>query len=510
MATRADGQPADQHERARAIAKMLFEASPKADPLPTYVPGENVDVNSMEVDSPQFWGGLVHNLNNIYMKSPASLGFARNILNPDGYGFISQDATDEYWRTMIDTFPKDSNIGKFHNNPAKFVEYAQKHALADYDTMMVWVRFFNLLGIRWTRAYNTPDTIGDLLRGIVNFYANGAGVDMKSEVAKKYTALVAQDKGREGAGEVMKPFFDWIGSNFSYSSLGQVHSANFATIFKYMLKFRDYPNVLHQFRELNNVLGIKFGPGFMTDDPARQATFIFNQMTGRLMQRENIPIVVALRRLARNPNATLPNQSTAKLVLFYFHGMCEVRDNPTSGWKQLMDNKFEDLFANLSTTRWNPRVSFWKFVLYQMLDLEISEFGSPEWAVQHYDMLVWFYSTPGLGAGNLQYFKDCYATDASPGCIATLYDMYSMFMQQMKSLTPTGRWIAGSGLAANTPRAFMLAAYQHAEKPEVRAALNRFTEFMGGKARENLVTAEEVQAYLAELARNYQNAISNL
>ena len=52
MATRADGQPADQHERARAIAKMLFEASPKADPLPTYVPGENVDVNSMEVDSP--------------------------------------------------------------------------------------------------------------------------------------------------------------------------------------------------------------------------------------------------------------------------------------------------------------------------------------------------------------------------------------------------------------------------------------------------------------------------
>ena len=129
MATRNDGLPADQMERAKALAQALFDTTFKnIKPRPVaYVRGEDVPFMNYEVDSPEFWGGLLHTISNSYEKSPMNLGMARQMLNPDAFGFCSQDDVCHYWSTFLDTVPRESNAGKFQNNPAKFHEFGLKY-----------------------------------------------------------------------------------------------------------------------------------------------------------------------------------------------------------------------------------------------------------------------------------------------------------------------------------------------------------------------------------------------
>ena len=104
MATRNDGLPADQMERAKALAQALFDTTFKnIKPRPVaYVRGEDVPFMNYEVDSPEFWGGLLHTISNSYEKSPMNLGMARQMLNPDAFGFCSQDDVCHYWSTFLD------------------------------------------------------------------------------------------------------------------------------------------------------------------------------------------------------------------------------------------------------------------------------------------------------------------------------------------------------------------------------------------------------------------------
>ena len=62
MATRADGQPADQHARARSIAEFLYQSNPSTTgpPPSPYVDGIDVPLSpDTSIDSPQFWGDVL-------------------------------------------------------------------------------------------------------------------------------------------------------------------------------------------------------------------------------------------------------------------------------------------------------------------------------------------------------------------------------------------------------------------------------------------------------------------
>ena len=512
MATREDGAPMDQHERAKGIAQSIFEGTsryrqPAASP---YVAGQPISgISKMTVDSPEFFGAYIHNLNCLYEQSPGNIQLARVILQPDGFGYVSQDRVMEYWRTSLDISPADSNTGRFAHNPAKFVEYLYKYMNYNYDNRMVFIKFCQLLGIRWNTVYNTPEQIENLWRSMCGFYSTGPGKDIAKEVGAKYNKLNKGDTGLQAVEAVFRPFLDAINVGFAYSSLSQLHGENFSVIFKYMYAFRDYPGVLYWSRKLNSILGTAFGPGWIGDDPARNAVYIFNQMLGRLSQRENLPAAVALKRLALNPNLTQPNQSTPKLVLFYYHAMCECAEHPNSGWQQLMDTKFEGMFEALNEVQWNPRVFFWKFFLYQMLDLRMTGTGtSPEWAALQFDFMVYCYSKPGICGANLEYYKDCIKVDPSPGQLATFYDMYSGVMAYMRKLSPNSLFTPGKGLASVTPRPMIILAASMRDNPIVQAAMDRYQKFMGVEG--DNTSKEDVDKYVAKIQENYLASMSNL
>ena len=506
MATRADGQPADQHARARSIAEFLYQSNPSTTgpPPSPYVDGIDVPLSpDTSIDSPQFWGAFIHMLNNRYAKKPGNLAMARMILNPDGFGFATQDNILNYWRTTIDSFDRNTAIGRFAHNPAKFTEYAMKYANYSYDIRMVFIKWFQLTGIRWNATYDNPDTLGILARSMFNFYSQN------KDIAKKAGAAYRSKEGIDAARAAFAPFFEGANAGFAYSSLSQLHGGNQDTIIKYFYRFRDYPQVLYWMKKTNAVLGINFGPGWIgNDDPARQAVYIFNQIAGRLMQREHLSARVALRRLATNQQQTLPNQSTAKLVMFYYHAMCEVADNPNSSWKSQLDNKFADMIPALNSVKNVPRVWFWKWNLWTMLDMNVSDAGSVEWSAACFNFLVYFYSTPGLLGSKLNYYRDCYKTDTSPGSIATVYDMVGGMFTFLRSGNPSGMFTPGRGFATTTPRQLFLAATANRDEPVVKAAIENFVKFMEGS--DASTTRETVDGYVAKLLETYQAAVSNL
>ena len=504
MATRNDGLPADQMERAKALAQALFDTTFKnIKPRPVaYVRGEDVPFMNYEVDSPEFWGGLLHTISNSYEKSPMNLGMARQMLNPDAFGFCSQDDVCHYWSTFLDTVPRESNAGKFQNNPAKFHEFGLKYFGYNNDLLMVYMRFFSLVGMRFTRKYNTPEAIASLSRGQYNFYSEGPGKDIAEQVGKAYKEAEGMDKVMA----VWKPFIDYVNAGFAYSSLSQTHGESMNTIVKYAYAFRDYPEVLYWGRRLNRVLGIGYGANWIGTEPERQAVYSINQIIGQIMQPQALPVVLALKRMGVNKNNTLPHQQTAKMTLWWFHAMVETSRNPDSAWKGIMDDNFQEFGKILSSVRWHPRVFFWKLVLYNMMGWTFQDTDSPEWAALHFDFMVYLFSRP-QNAGDLQYYKDCMQTDASPYQFGTYMDMVNDMFTMIRQLNPSNVARPGFGIAQISAGRFVAAMLQHNDKPVVQAAVKRFRDFMGCPSES---TPEALAAYGTAMRERYDKFVATL
>eukprot|EP00942_MAST-04A_sp_MAST-4A-sp1_P012375 g12375.t1 len=504
MANREDGLPADQMERAKSVAKLIMETTT---PLPVnniYVNGESIDVNGYSVDSPEYWGGLMHSLGNTYESSAANRSLARAMLNPDSFGFCSQDNICKFWASFIDTFPPNSPTGAFANNPAKFHELGLKYFMHDYETMMVYIRFMGLVGMRFSRKYNTPEAIASLLRSMTGFYTDGPGKDMKKAVADAYNAA----DGYDSVIAVVKPFFDMAHANLPYSSLAQLHAGTeYRVIMKYYYAFRDYPEVLYWGRRLNYALGIRYGEEWIGTEPDRVVVSAINQILGRIMQPQNKPPVIALRRVGLNPQNTLPNEQTAKLVMWYLHAMIETQLNPESSWKSQLENDFQEFSELLTSVRWHPRVFFWKMVLYNTMGWTFQDTDSPEWAAMHFDLLVYILTRP-QNAANLQYFKDCIQFDTSPNQTATHLDILNDLFTMVRNLNPSGIFRPGYGLAQISNWQLTVQSLAHREKPVVQAAINRYRAVLGCPEAEDV--SETLTAYIASMQERYNKFTSSL
>ena len=233
-----------------------------------------------------------------------------------------------------------------------------------------------------------------------------------------------------------------------------------------------------------------------------------NQILGRLMQPESLGALIAMKRLAKS--TTLPNQGTAKLAMFYWHAMMEVKENPNSGWKQSIDDNFKSQFDAIAQARYDPRFMLGRMRLYALCGFTSGD-NSPENAAAFYDFVVWFYSFPN-NASDLAYFKTIVQSDSSPGQISSFYDMMAdMRVKLLPFFGNTGPvWKTGSALAATTPHEYLQAGvFEHLQTPVVQAAIERFREFFG-IGNLPMATREDIDAWQQSLMETYQKNVMKM
>eukprot|EP00942_MAST-04A_sp_MAST-4A-sp1_P010726 g10726.t1 len=450
--------------------------------------------------------GYIHNVSNVYESNPANLVMARSVLKPDGYGNVRQESWVEYWDAVIESVASSNPLSAYKNNAIKVLEISYKYFDYDYESMSLYIRFASLLGVRFNRKYNTPDAIASVVRSAVGFYA--ANPDILAEARKN---IANGSDTTEKVIAVWNPFFVQVAEAFPFSSLAQTFCPNWKAFSDYLggLKMWMFPQVLYPLKQLNSMTGFPFGQVIVGGgDVVEAAAYINNQILGRLMQPESLGALIAMKRLAKS--TTLPNQGTAKLAMFYWHAMMEVKENPNSGWKQSIDDNFKSQFDAIAQARYDPRFMLGRMRLYALCGFTSGD-NSPENAAAFYDFVVWFYSFPN-NASDLAYFKTIVQSDSSPGQISSFYDMMAdMRVKLLPFFGNTGTvWKTGSALAATTPHEFLQAGvFEHLQTPVVQAAIERFREFFG-IGNLPMATREDIDAWQQSLMETYQKNVMKM
>lgn len=492
-----------QVTNAKQIATMMV-AQMQPPTTTVYIPGENIDVRGMSVDSPAFWKGWMHSTCNQYQKSFANLAMARAFVQPDEYGFVSQDNLARYFESFIQSAPQDHPMKAYANNAVALVALCGKYFEYDHDSMAIYTRFCAMTGLRLQRKYNTPTAVASVVRSALSFYMQNP--DIAAETKKNIAN--AKDLG-EKIVAYWNPFFVMVGTNFPYSSLAQLFTPNWKAFNDTLGVFYLFPEVLHPLRKLSTLLGFSM-PQMMQDSNASEenfALFINNQIYGRLMQRESVGALIVFKRMAAM--ATEEGKGgTAKLALFFWHAMMEVKENPNSGWKQSIDDNFKQQFEIIAANQYKPRMFFWKGRLYGMLGLPTSTAGTAEWAAAFFDMLVWGYQLPA-NATDLMYYKNVMQSDSSPGKFATFLDMLGSFWANMRQLNDTGVFVPGTGFAAGTPQALTIALFEHSDTPVFQAAAKRWMEFWGLSGGEEDI-ANRLVEWKKAMADKYQANVERM
>ena len=107
---------------------------------------------------------------------------ARAFVQPDEYGFVSQDNLARYFESFIQSAPQDHPMKAYANNAVALVALCGKYFEYDSDSMAIYTRFCAMTGLRLQRKYNTPTAVASVVRSALSFYMQNP--DIAAETKK--------------------------------------------------------------------------------------------------------------------------------------------------------------------------------------------------------------------------------------------------------------------------------------------------------------------------------------
>ena len=428
-------------QNAKVIAKSLSDGTLPAAMAGTMNPNEIASLAAYEVDSPEFWEGMWTNLYVYYSQNEGSRALAKLGLQADKAGHVSQTNYVKFWGTLLETptlASTNPKIAGYKHRIREFAALSRKystHSFAHYNNVS---RVCILLGVKLQRNYVEEFEIASLLQSANNTFEQNA--EMKQGAAD----LAKGKEGIEAEAAVFNGFMQVLHQIMPYSTLTQVYGPNWTALADQVKRLGTRPSVMFQQRRMCAMFGIKYDfvdhqiivdeaqkkqakEYFTQNDDGQQFLLFYKQMEGRLMQPESQHALVALRRSASGD--TSPSQIYTKLILFYYHMMEEVKQNPQSQWKNTLENddQFQQFLQAQSDSKFLPACIHGRNTLYAMIGLSPSDMGTPEFTIAFFKWLKYNMSLP-RNAPQLAYFRHRAQFDQSPNQVASVLDFWANFL----------------------------------------------------------------------------------
>ena len=462
-------------ENAKMLAKSLSDGTLDGMLGKQADDGSYTDGNGMEIDSPEFWLSFYRNLFVYYSSNEGARATAKLCLQADRAGFVSQNNMVRWWGLIIEMNDENPKLAAYKNRMREFAALAGKYVTSSAEHFSAYSRLLILMGVRLNRNYNTEEEAASLMRIVCEFYESDANAAIKKEVM-------------EYKGDMYLPFYafhrwmTWLNDFMPYSSLTQVYYPNWGGLAKNTGAFNTRPTVMFQHRRLCAICGVQYDINkfiasagedyFSKNDDGQQMMLIYKQIEGRLRQPQSKNAAIAIRRAAQGD--TSPGMIYTKQIMFFYHAYEEVKMNPNSSWKNVLENP-QQLGELQMASRFLGAAIYARTSLYTWLGIQASGVGTAEGWIGFMNWMMFSFSLPKYAAMK-QYLVNKSQNDSSPNQIASNLDFWQQLLNGFAQGNG-GFHRIGSPLADMTPVGILSGFAAHAGDENLQKKLVEFRKF---------------------------------